>query len=163
MLRNFLFVLLLVFSFFQATSQRYLQLETANDPETLKYSENDKITYKALNIPDWQSRKIEKFMVADSLVLFDNGFMRISDFDAIQTTRPVVGLASKTFMTFGVGWGFFALVDEAYNKGKQIDTKTVVIGATSFAVGYGLQKFFYKRTHKLGKRYRLRLLDLSIR
>ncbi len=145
------------------SGQRYLQLETINDPQTLKYVENQKITYMSKTLPEWQTRKIEKLMIADSLVLFYDGFMRLNDFDAIQTKRPAVGAASITLGTFGAGWLAFAVVDELYQPGRQLDTQTLVIGGAGLLLGYTLNKFFYKRTHKLGNRYRLRMIDLSIR
>ncbi|HMS68702.1 MAG: hypothetical protein IPN72_15440 [Saprospiraceae bacterium] len=163
MMFNKCLICFLLFTSCTLWSQKYLQLETINDPQTLKYTENDKLTFRSVSLPDWQSRRIERLVIPDSLVIFNDGFMKLDQFDAIQTTRPIVGIAGKGFMTFGVAWGVFGIIDELYNPGKQIDTKTVVIGSTSFLVGYGLQKLFYKRTHKLGKRYRLRLLDLSIK
>ncbi|MCB0646449.1 MAG: hypothetical protein KDC49_07280 [Saprospiraceae bacterium] len=155
--------ILFLFLTLAGSAQRYLQLETINDPLTLKYVENQKITYMSKTLPEWQTRKIEKLMIADSLVLFYDGYMRLSDFDAIQTKRPAVGAASITFGTFGAGWLAFAVVDELYQPGRQLNTQTLVIGGAGLLLGYTLNKFFYKRTHKIGSRYRLRLIDLSIR
>ena len=154
-------VLFLMFA--NLNAQRYLQLETVNDPYAIKYVENQHITYMSKTLNEWQNRKIERLMVPDSLVLFYDGFMRLEDFAAVQTKRPAIGAASLTLGTFGAGWLAFAIVDELYQPGKQIDAQTLAIGGTGLVLGYTLRKFFFKRTHKLGQRYRLRLLDLSIR
>lgn len=160
---KFNFTFLLMLACFLASGQRYLQLETINDPLTIKYVENQKITFMSKSLPEWQSRKIEKLMIPDSLVLFYDGYLKLQDFAAIQTRRPAVGAASVTFGTFGAGWLAFALIDELYQPGRQLNTQNLVIGGSSLLLGYTLHKFFYKRTHKLGSRYRLRLIDLSIR
>jgi hypothetical protein len=100
--------------------------------------------------------------VKDSIVIFDDGFYTLRQFSEVQTYRPMAGIVGKGLFTFGSSWMLFGVIDEVYNPGRQFTKQTVSIGLTSMLVGYGINKFFFKRKHKLGSRYRLRLLDLSM-
>lgn len=143
-------------------SQSYLQLETVNDPTSIKYPINSKITFKSTGLDEWQTRKIQSLIVKDSIVIFDDGFYTLRQFSEVQTYRPMAGIVGKGLFTFGSSWMLFGVIDEVYNPGRQFTKQTVSIGLTSMLVGYGINKFFFKRKHKLGSRYRLRLLDLSM-
>ena len=69
MMFNKCLICFLLFTSCTLWSQKYLQLETINDPQTLKYTENDKLTFRSVSLPDWQSRRIERLVIPDSLVI----------------------------------------------------------------------------------------------
>jgi len=144
------------------SSQSYLQLETINDPISVKYPVNSRITFKSTSLDEWQTRRIQSFIVKDSVVIFDDGFYTLRQFSEVQTYRPMACIVCKGLFTFGSSWMLFGVIDEVYSPGRQFTKQTAAIGLTSMIVGYGINKFFFKRKHKLGTRYRLRLLNLSM-
>jgi hypothetical protein len=143
--------------------QRILQVEMVNDPETIKYYEGMEIIFKVKNSEDWHSRVIERIMIQEKAIIFNEGFYKLDDITAIQNKRFGVLLFSGAMTTFGTAWLGFGFIEEVARKGKQSDVKTWVIGGTAAALGYSMRKLFYKHNKPINKeRYRLRLLDLSV-
>lgn len=163
-MRVYLFLLLFLSThFFPLIGQRILQLEMVNDPETVKYYEGMEITFKVKNSESWHTRIIERIMIGEQAIVFNEGFYKIDDISAIQSKRFGVLLFSGAMTTFGTAWLGFGAIEEVARKGRQSDAKTWVIGGTAAALGYGMRKLFYKHNKPINnERYRLRLLDLSI-
>lgn len=143
-------------------AQSVLQLEMINQPQVKKYWEGSELTFKIKGSDDWLERRIESIMITDSALVFNEGFFKLKDITSIQTKRIEIAVLSGSLQSFGAGWLGFAAIDEISRKGQQTTTKTWVIGSTAFITGWALRKLFYKRTHPLGSRYRLRMLDLSV-
>ena len=148
---------------FNICAQRILQLEMINDPETIKYYEGMDITFKVQNSEEWHTRVIERIMINEQAIVFNEGFYKINEITAIQNKRLGVLLFSGAITTFGTAWLGFGAIEEVARKGRQSDAKTWVIGGSAAALGYGMRKLFYKHNKPLNSnRYRLRLLDLSL-
>ena len=148
---------------FNICAQRILQLEMINDPETIKYYEGMDITFKVQNSEEWHTRVIERIMINEQAIVFNEGFYKINEITAIQNKRLGVLLFSGAITTFGTAWLGFGAIEEVARKGRQSDAKTWVIGGSAAALGYGMRKLFYKHNKPLNSnRYRLRLLDLSV-
>ncbi len=142
-------------------AQRFLQIETINDPSTIKLVEGERFEYKIFQSDEWLSGKIQKLMVQENTIVFPDALVSIDQISHIRRYRPIASYLGKGLMTFGAGWFVFGGLAAASGN-YQFGTDTFVIGGTALAAGWLIQKFFYKRTLLIGKKYRLRLIDTSI-
>jgi hypothetical protein len=160
-LKILVFLLILIPYFL--SSQRILQLEMVNDPETMKYYEGMEITFKIKGSDEWLTRTIEIIMINEQAIVFNEGFYKLDEITAIQNKRFGVLIFSSVMTTFGTAWLGFGAIEELAFAGKQHTAKTWIIGGTAALLGYGMRKLFYKHNKKLNSgRYRLRLLELSM-
>ena len=148
---------------FNVEGQEFLQMETKNDPESKKYALGEYLIVKTQSNSEWHKIRLGDFLYEDSIILTDEGFLKISDITHIKDTRPVVYGISKGFQTFGLGYIVYGLLGSLSDNGRRFSTGDAVIGGTALVVGWGFKKAFYERSYAIGSRYRLRLLDLRIR
>lgn len=144
----------------QAFSQKYLQIETYNDPKTIKIVQGEKIAYKLKTSDDWFDGKIEKLLVEENTIVFENAFVRLEDITHIMRYRPFANYIGSGLMTFGTAWLVFGSIG-TLAKGDDFGP-AIIIGGGAIAIGWLMRKLFYKRPIEMGKRYRLRLIDLSL-
>ena len=142
--------------------QEYLQIEMHNDPETIKYGLGQKITLKTQQTDEWQTIVLRKFIYDSGTILHDQGMIQLTDITAIRETRPGVGALSLALTTFGGGWLIFGIISQGLDNKAEFGSREVIIGVSALAMGWGVKKAFYKREYTIGKRYKLRLLDLRM-
>jgi hypothetical protein len=161
-MKRFLVLLFSIF-FFTLSSQRVLQLEMVNDPETIKYYEGMELTFKTKYSDEWETRTIQTIMMKEQVIVFNEGFYKLDEIIAVENKRFGVLIFSSAMTTFGTAWIGFAAIDEIARAGNQSSAKTWVIGGSAAAIGYGMRKLFYKHKKPLNtNRYRLRLLELTL-
>jgi hypothetical protein len=156
---SFLFTFFLVIS---GQSQEYLQIEMVNTPESIKIPLGYKFTVKTKSLNEWHTIRSNRFLYKDSTIVYDDGFLHLRDITDIQRTRPPVRALGLSLKTFGGGWLLFGGISGELYKNKQLNTRDLSVGLGSFAAGWLVEKLFYKHTLKIGKRYRVRLLDLRV-
>lgn len=144
-------------------SQEYLQIEVHNDPETVKYSLGQKIVIKTIQNEEWQTVVMRKFIYETGTILYDQGMLQVDDIIAVRETRPGVAALSIALTTFGGAWLGFGLVSQGLDNKAEFGTKEIAIGVAALATGWGVKKAFYKRDYNIGKRYKLRLLDMRMK
>ncbi len=154
-------LLLFFFSTIQLNSQRYLSVQTVNDPKTLKYDTGDVLEFKIADSDEWFKGEITKIMVEENVIIVDGLMVNIEDITHIGLRRKKVNIASKMAQTFGLGWLVFGGLG-ALSGNSDFDTSTAVIGGGSILLGWLFKKLFYKRIMVIGDRYSLKLLDLSL-
>lgn len=163
MFRNTM-VIILTLSFLVALhAQQFLQLETINDPESKKFSIGESIFIKTITNDEWHKITLKEFLYKDSIILIDEGYLKTSDITHVKDTRPVVYALSKAFQTFGAGYIVYGVIGSFSDRGDKFSVEDALIGSSAIAVGWAFKKAFYIREYKMGKRYRLRLMDLRIR
>lgn len=145
-----------------ASSQIFLQLERYDHVQDLKYAKGSKIHFKTDKHPDaWRKGTIDKISVQDSIIYLKDDFIHLSEITHIRTYHGA-GIALSTMMyTFSGSWFLFAgiaWIAQRFEPGYD----TLVIGGTAGILGWVANKFIAKRSYKIGKKNRLRLLDLSL-
>lgn len=159
-----IFTTLFVCCLLNLCAQQFVQLETINDPETLKFNLGEKITFKMAGGDQWTRKRISSLLFKDTTIVFDDGLVHLNDISHIQLTRPYADIIGKGFMAFGVSWfvfgGLAALTSQ--DERTKFGWDSFAIGASAAGTGYLFRKLFYKRTVKMGERYRLRMLDLRM-
>jgi hypothetical protein len=144
-------------------AQEFLQIEVQNDPETIKYGLGQKIVIKTKQNDEWQAIALRKFIYETGTILYDQGMLQVDDIVAIRETRPGVGALSVALTTFGGAWLAYGLISQGLDNKAEFGTKEIVIGVAALATGWGVKKAFYKRDFHIGKRYRLRLMDMRMK
>ena len=161
---NFTFLLLALF-FLGASSvfaQKILQIEKYGNPKARKYFIGDEITYQLKGEKDWFTETIEDIILSENAVLFTHHLVKIEDIGAIKTykNRRWSKSLGQNLYLFGGSWVFFSLI------GPLVDwpiTKAIyIVPAIAVVTGWLIQKIFKSKTYKLGKKRKLRLLDLNM-
>ena len=142
-------------------AQPAVQFERAGTYKTLKFFEGDIMAFKLISDKrHWFKEAIEEIYVDEGLIQFENRAVFIDSIFAIRVGKAAgfVRSASAGLVTFSYAWGFWTLVSLAY--GDPLAWSTVIIGGGSYLVGKLLKLAFF-RTHKMGNRKRLKLIDLT--
>jgi hypothetical protein len=161
-LRKILFCLLIGTCIHQVSQgQIILQLEIYRVPQAVKFYPGDRISFKTNDYHDeWRHEVIERLVYSDSLIITNMGMVRINDVIAFRTYNGTVNAFSKMLMTFGTVWlGYGGIA--ALTANFQFTTGTLAIGGGAILSGWLLKKLFYKNTYKLGKKHRVRIIDIS--
>ena len=162
MLRKAL-IYILPFLFLTAlNAQQFLQLETINDPESMKFSLGESLIVKTKTNDEWHKITLKEFLYSDSIILIEEGFLKITDIIEIRDTRPVVNALARAAQTFGTAYIVYGLLGSLSDNGNKFQASDAAIGGGAIALGWAFKKAFYIRDYKMGNRYRLRLLDLRI-
>lgn len=142
-------------------AQKAILLEKGGSLKTEKFFVGDRLYYKLKSDPKhWLEEIIHDIDIESSLILFENRSVYVDDIFAIQIRDAggFVKWTSSLLTNFSLAWNFWTIV--ALIAGDPITVTTVSIGVGSFAVGQMLRLLFFK-THKIKKRKRLRLIDLT--
>lgn len=141
--------------------QYILQLEKFRVTQGEKFYPGQKITFKDKAFPeDWRTETIERIIPSDSLIITEMGMIHINDFTHFRTFNEKVNAISVMLKTFAAAWfvyGGLAYLGADFDFGWD----TAIVGGTAFVSGWLLKKLFYKNTYTLGKKHRLRILDIS--
>ncbi len=161
--RGYFFILIcfLLFSV-KTNAQEFLQLETKNDPSTIKYPIGSTIKIKKLGSKEWSTIKILGFSYADTSIVYEEGKLSLSTISEVQRSRPGVSVAGKMLMVFGTTWLTYGAIAGELDKDPVSGYSDLAIGVSTVALGLGLNTFFKDRKFKIGTRYRLRLIDLRL-
>lgn len=143
-------------------AQKFLLIETINDPKTVKIVEGQSFEYKIHNSSEWLYGTIETLMIDEESILFSNAIVSLSDISHIKRYRPIASYIGKGLMSFGAGWFVFGGLGAASGN-YEFGTDTFVIGGAALATGWLINKLFYKRVIVIGDRYRLRMIDTTVR
>ncbi len=142
-------------------AQKAILLEKGGSLKTEKFFVGDLLYYKLKSDPKhWLGELIYDIDIESGLILFENRSVYVDDIYAIQIRDAggFVKWTSSLLTNFSLAWNFWTIV--ALIAGDPITVTTVSIGVGSFAVGQMLRLLFFK-THKIKKRKRLRLIDLT--
>ena len=169
-LNTYLIILLCAFVSRLGSAQKFIQLELPGDPIAFKYFEGSTIAYKLADYPDdFFNKTIQTIDIDNELLVFDDGFIEVSEITHIRRFRPWAKALGYSLNTFGVVWlGYGALgaafaEDDGFgNEGTRFGWDTAVIGGTALLTGWILRKWLYKKDYKIGKHARLRMLDITM-
>ncbi|GAB4490355.1 MAG: hypothetical protein OHK0019_09080 [Saprospiraceae bacterium] len=155
--------ILLVFAFFHTAvfSQKMLLLERVNNPRPTKMYIGDELQYRIAGKEDyWYQRTITDMLPDRNVLLLDNFAVNLGDISQIKVRRKGIWrITGGALLTFGASLTLATTIavlykDEGTNFGALYGT-----AAGSFGIGYFLST---KRTLKLGKKHRLRLIEIAL-
>lgn len=164
-MRLFIPTLLLLCACTVLSAQKILQIERYGKPQSERFFIGDMLTYQLRGDDFFREGYIEDFRVSDSLIVFGDRYVKVDEIEMLRFPRQWSRVAGTSLMVFGGAWSGFALVGYATDKDPdtQYSTRDAVISGAAVATGFGLQKLFPFKKVRLGKRARLRLLDLRFK
>ncbi len=145
-------------------AQKVLQVERIGSPQTQKIHTGETIEYRLRGEEEFRLGYIEGFNVADSLIVLGDRYLHINDIGALRFQRPTARQAGRALMIFGASWTAIGATGSALdnNPDTVYDTQDVIISGTALALGYAIDRIFRNRVKRIGRKFRLRLLDLNI-
>jgi len=142
--------LFLCFSNNHLDAQKILQLEKTNSLKVKKYYIGDVLTFQLKEEgKTWFTEAIEDILV------------KVEDITAIRSFRvqrwskPL----AKSLNLFGLSWGVLSLLSPL--AGTPLTWAALVVPLASFAVSGIVRVLFRYRTYKIGKKRRMRLLNMD--
>lgn len=143
-------------------SQVFLQLEEAKEVKAHKFYEGDIVMIKTDKFPKlWQRHKLERFLVEEQVLVTSEGLLELKEITHIKLYNSTLAYLGKGFMTFGSGWFLFGGLGSLYEMRLIMTGAQIGLGGAALVVGYLFWRYASRRTVKLGKNNRLRLLDIS--
>lgn len=143
-------------------AQVVLYMEIMTEIKPIKYYEGQTLMFKSKEFPeDWRMVKIERLMDEEKLILFDGGMLKLEDIIEIRRTRPWSKVVGYMLQTFGVAWFGFGGLAHFTTDNFNFGVDTAVIGGTAIVSGYLIRKIFKYKKYKVGRKVRLKILDLS--
>ena len=143
-------------------AQVVLYMEIMTEIKPIKYYEGQELMFKSIEFPeDWQKIKIERILNDEKVILYDGGMLQLEDIIQIRRTRPWAIAAGYMLQTFGVAWFGFGGLAHLTTDTFDFGVDTLVIGSTAIASGWLIKKLFKYKKYKIGKKVRLKILDVS--
>lgn len=159
----------LIFTLFVLTAasldaQKTLILEKRGTTKTKRFYEGDEITYRLKGEKDWETATIIQMIPQQNILVLDKIYVKVDEIDALlkfKNRRRTNGLSTQLYV-FGTAWVAYTAIDDLVISEQATDWEAAAYaGGTSFLVGTILRLMPKKKTIKLGKKRRLRLLDLT--
>jgi hypothetical protein len=145
------------------SAQKYLQIETRGKARTEKFPVGTYLEYQVRGDDFFSQGKLIDLLTESQTLVFEDRYVSVDRIERLRFERPVAKAATYSLYTFGVGWSAFALV--GYNTDGDPDTQysigDALVTATSLGLGFIIQKAFFQKKVRLGKKKRLRLIDTT--
>lgn len=159
-----LFTLLLLLSVVHTLpAQKVLQIEKYGNPKSEKIHIGSLIDYRLEGEDAFREGYIEGFRLEDSLIVFGDRYVKVHDIAELRFPRTWGKALGTSLMIFGGSWSGFALLGYAADgdPSTSYSSRDAAISVVSAGLGFALARLIRYRKVRIGKRYRLRLLDLS--
>jgi hypothetical protein len=160
-LKVFCILLLLTILSNGIEAQKFIRLDKINTPITKKFFIGEKFDFTLKAFPDvWRSETILKLDFDSQAIVFDQDLLVIDQIDKVRTYRPWAHTLGVNLYRFSASWFVFGGIIHLTTDYK-VDSKTAIIGSSTLALGIILDKLLFKKTHNLGTRWKLRVLDTN--
>jgi hypothetical protein len=159
-IKHLLFLCLFSFLFTTISAQKILQMEKRGSFKTWRYYIGDQLTFEVDG--QWYTRIIRDLNLEKKIIQFEDGFVEMEKIDRIETEggEAFGKAASISLWVFGASWIFFSVADWAV--GGSLTLLSAIVPGSAFTLGGLIRLIFKPKKHRLGKRKRLRMLDLTI-
>ncbi|MCB9310695.1 MAG: hypothetical protein H6567_11610 [Lewinellaceae bacterium] len=142
--------------------QTTLNLEIKYEVKPIKFYSGDKLTFKSKDFPDsWQTHKIDKFLLDDGVILFDDTMYQIEDITAVKVHQKTSSVIGHLLKGFAAGWVLFGTLGSLAT-GKKFLKEDIYIGAAAGVLGFLFGNVFSHKVYNIGSNHHLRLVDVSI-
>lgn len=161
-------LLLLTISFFcfhTLSAQKVLQLEKYGNPKTKKIHIGEVLTYRLAEDDHFTTAYLEDIRVEDGLLQMGEYYVKVDDIAELRYERGWAKAAGPSLFWFGIGWSGFSFLGNTFDGDDTTNYSFQDAGVTLTSLGFSYlipRIFKYKRI-KIGKRKRLRLLDLRFK
>ena len=159
-----LFILFFVFIANPIFGQKLLQIEKVGSLKTQRYYIGDEVVFQLKGETEnyWYKERIEDILVDSKAVLFTNRVIKIADIAKVRSFKNrgwSRSLSDNAFVASGsfVGLSLLAAATTEF----MLRTATVIIPGSAIVAGLIIRLIFRRKTYRMGKRKRLRVLDLN--
>jgi hypothetical protein len=145
-------------------AQKVLLLEKAGSVKSKRFYAGEELTLRFAEDPAWHTVTIAAILPEDSILVLDRQYVKLHEIEAIKTfkNRRWSRTLGNQFYVFGASWLAFTAGDEIASARNSADWEAAAwVSGTSIATGWLVQRFFRWRAHRMGEKYRLRMLDLT--
>lgn len=146
-----------------STAQKLLQIEKRNSLKTQRYYIGDEVVFQLEGDDDfWYREKIKDILVDANSVLFTNRIINISKITKIRSFKNQSwsrGLSNNAFVAAG-GFTGLSLLAAALTE-FMLSGASIIIPGTAVIAGLAIRLIFKRKTYRMGKKRRLRVLDLT--
>ncbi len=163
---RFACLIYILFFLTPVNAQKVLQLEKTNSTKTDKFFIGQEFTFSLKEDPKYFfTETIQDIKVEEGFVLFTYRVVRLEDIAIIKTYKNngwSKGISYSLF-TFAAAWGGFSIIGSLVSDEPEDDlsTKSWAVPAVAIGLGTALRLIFRQKKHKMGKKWRLRVLDLN--
>jgi hypothetical protein len=157
-MKYFFLIAGLIFVVHAGRAQQFLQLEKRGSLKTYRYYTGDEIAFMLDG--QWYRRTIDGLDVDRGWLKFGDGTVPISGIMQIRLLDPSVAVSlSNLVWAFGAGWLVFSAIDGLVTG--TYEQRGLTVPPTAAATG-GILRLFHKPKKRIGERWRLRMLDLTM-
>ena len=164
-MRTFLFLMPLLLAQSLLSAQKVLQIEQYGKPQAEKIFIGDPITYQLRGEDIFHNSYIEGIQVDDSLLILSDRYVNVYDISALRYERNWPRATGISLFWFGIGWSGFAAIGTAVdgNDETRYQWSDAIVSASAIGLSFAIPLLFKHKTIRIGKRKRLRLLDLRFK
>ena len=158
---SYLLLFFFFVSFLPAQAQKILQMEKKGKVKTKKHYLGEEITFQLKGGSDWYTDVMIDIKVKEKIIVFSERFVKVGDIKSIKSYKNArfVNRTEKSLYSFGAAWLLFSLGGTL--AGEPLNDLTWKVPATSAGLGFLIKRLFYTRKYRIGKRRKLRVLDIS--
>jgi len=157
------YFILFIFCFFcnNAFSQKVLQIEKYGKAKTKKIYLGERITFQLKGSRDWYSEILVDLKVEEQMLIFTNRYVKVEEITTLKTFKNARTVKSLQYglYSFAASWAFYSLGATLFGEPLTLDAATVP--ASSLILGWTIRKLFNSKKIRIGKRRRLRALDIG--
>ncbi|MEM7572228.1 MAG: hypothetical protein AAF433_04990 [Bacteroidota bacterium] len=144
-------------------AQLTLLLERSGQDQSERRFEGDQLRYRLAGDRLWREGAIQEMRPDINSLVINDRYVKLSDIEQLDLGNARFLYAGGLgLQTFGVGWGFFALVGYATdgNSETSISGADLMVAGTAFVTGFIISKLA-RRRFKVNRNRRLRIVDLT--
>jgi len=141
------------------TGQVVLYLEDMNEVKAIKIPEGSVVSLKTTEEKVWTYYKLDRLLAEEKIILHERGFIDLDQVTHIRIQRKWVKAIGNSLMSFGAAWTVYGVIAAAATNTVQFETS--LLGIIPFAAGYIMKKVWLHKIYPIGKKNRLKILDLS--
>ncbi len=145
------------------SAQVKLQMDRFGKRKSMDFYVGDEITVKLKGEEVYQTLEIQKIYPDANMILTQLGPIKIDDITRIRTykNRNVGKYLSYMLWVFGLSWGGYSLLAFLVY-GEPLTWGVLIVMGVSFLLGWLLKWLLRHKTYKLGKKRKLRIIDMTI-
>jgi len=153
-------VLFLGFSNF-LFGQKFLQIEKYGSLKVKKFYIGDDLNYRLKGDKTWYTGTIQDLLVDDNIILFGNRYVKMEDIRTIRKRLRWSRNVGNQLYLFAGSWLFFS-GSAALVGWWELRWDTAIVAGSALVTGFILKNAFKYKKYKIGKRRRLRMLDITM-
>ncbi len=162
-MRTSLLLFLLCLIGWQANAQKFVQLEKTTNLKTKRFYIGEEMTYRINDDKYWYNDVIKDVLVEDGIILFHNRAVKVGDISAIKTFYNAgwsKGLSWKLYIFAG---SYTLLNFASLPLGWSLSALTWQVPLVAITAGFIVRMLFKSKKYKIGKKRRLRLMNLNFK